>query len=306
MGEQDINKYKTAIKQRMTAVRMRTWALTIAIAIALVFYFLMQTFIKESINVVDFFFLCITAILVHFIYFPDGEIFGQKDKQFITNRDAYNDKATKINEQHTFKYLKEYCEVEYQERKKRYITEELSLIGITEEEYKWFKQKDIKFIQQKDKFEIEIDHEHSKFIVLARGKKKKLIKLLFEPIPIEKNEPDTIMSAIEVRTSRKITDKSRLFKMSSNISKVLLSFVMGAVFAYTGYILKDGIGIEQITLIIMFLTTIFSTAVTSFSSGEICQRVYRKQFYIELSLFIDGFNEWLYNKQVKPIDKQQN
>lgn len=302
MGETEQNKYKTAIKMRMGAVRMRTWALTIAIAIALVFYFLMQTFVKEGINIVDFFFLCITSILVHFIYFPDGEIFGQKDGDYIKNRDAYNDKATNINEQHTFKYLKEYCEVEYQERKKRYITEELSLIGITEEEYAWFKTKDIKFIQQNNKFEIEIDKEHSKLIVLAKGKKKKLLRLLFEPIPIEKNEPDTIMSAIEVRTSRKITDKSRFFKASSNISKVFLAFVMGAVFAYTGYVLKDGLGIEQITLIVMFLTTIFSTAVTSFSSGEICQRVFRKQFYIELSLFIDGFNEWLYNKGV---DKQQ-
>lgn len=293
MEEQQENKYLKAIKQRSSAVRVRTWALTLALMIALIFYFFMQTFFKESINLIDFFFLCIVAVLTHCIYFPDGEIFGQKDPKFIENRDAYNQKATEINEKHHFKYLKQYCEVEFEERKKKYVVEELSIIGITEDELKWFKSQTKSYIQQNESFEID-----GKLIVLARGKKRKLIKLLFDPLPIQKNEPETIMSAIEVRTSRKIRDMSVAFKKGSYISKFFISLLLGAVFSYTAYTLKDGIGWEKITLIVMFLTTIFSTAVTSFGSGEVCQRIYRKQFYIELSLFIDGFNEWLYDNKI--------
>ena len=71
-----LDRAKTEFKKRAMTVRVRTLGLTIIIVIALVFYFIMQTTFKESINLIDFFFLCVVAILMHCIYFPDGELYA--------------------------------------------------------------------------------------------------------------------------------------------------------------------------------------------------------------------------------------
>lgn len=285
-GENQTNYKEEAVK-RVSAIRFRTWSLTLVIFIALIFYFLMQTIFKESINIIDFFFLCVTSILIHCIYFPDGELFGQRNKKFNQNKDAYNAKANSVNRLKIYNKLKEYCEYEFEQRVKSYKETQMAQIGVTEEEFAWFTEQSKKFILQNTKFEI-----NGKLFILDKHKRKRLIKLLFKPLPIEKNEPQTIMSAMETHSSKKITDSSVRFKKSSYISKVLISIVMGLVFAYVGYTFRDGISFEQITVFFMFIATIMSTAVTSFSSGEICQRVYRSQFYVEISLFLDGFAEW--------------
>ena len=40
------------------------------------------------------------------------------------------------------------------------------------------------------------------------------------------------------------------------------------------------------------ITTLFTTAVMAFTSGETCSKVHKSHFYLDLANFIDGFNEW--------------
>lgn len=289
------NKYVSETKTRLISVRLRTWTLTLAIVVTLIFYFLVNVVTRQAINWIDFVLLCILQVTVHSMYFPDGELFGQKDKSFIDNKKAYNDKADDLNLKGEFKKLREYCKYEYEERKKAYIIKECSFIGITPEELEDLKQKDTKHIKKLKIYETseEVNGEiKSRIVFLTRKKRKHLKNLLFKPLPVEENHPETIMSAVENNGIRAIKDGSITYKAQSYIRKILTAIVIGGIFAYIGYTMRDGFGFTQVVSISMYLTTLFTTAVMAFTSGETCSKVYKNHFYIDLANFIDGFNEW--------------
>ena len=284
-------KFVNGIKDRASVIRLRTWTLTLALITALILYFLVQITTKQTMSWIDFALLCSMQILVYSIYFPDGDLFGQRNKTFIANKDAYNEKATQVNSNRKNARLREYCEVEFQERRMRYIENECGAIGITYEDYevlKGFTKTEIKalekYVSKKD--------EQGKTIVFSNRNKRRLMKLLFHDIPVERNNPETIMSAVENDGKRAIRDESVRYKRHAYIRKFLMAIGLGLIFAYIGYKLKDGIGFAEIISIVMYLTTIFSTAVMAYSSGETCSRVYKNRFYVELANFIDRFNEW--------------
>lgn len=289
------NKYVSETKTRLISIRLRTWTLTLAIIVTLIFYLLVNVVTRQTINWIDFVLLCILQITIHSMYFPDGELFGQKDKSFIDNKKAYNNKADDLNSKGEFKKLREYCKYEYEERKKAYIIKECSFIGITPEELEDLKQKDTKYIKKLKIYETseEVNGEiKSRIVFLTRKKRKHLKALLFKPLPVEENHPETIMSAVENNGIRAIKDGSIKYKAKSYIRKIFTAVVVGGIFAYIGYTMRDGFGFAQVVSISMYLTTLFTTAVTAFTSGETCSKVYKNHFYIDLANFIDGFNEW--------------
>ena len=294
------NKYTKTIKDRASTIRLRTWTLTLAITVTLVFYFLVQVSTKQAINLVDFVFLCIVQIIAHCLYFPDGDLYGQKNQSFIDNKTAYNDKASEINQHRRIGKLREYCKVEYEERKQRYILNECGAIDITIDELNILKQLGEKEIKHLKKYEFKYmvttedgsQEEQSKLIFFSKVKRKKLYDLIFKELPVEPNHPETIMSAIENNGTKAVKDGSVAYKTHSYIRKILQAVVIGGIFAYIGYTVRDGIGIAEIVQILMYLTSLFSTAVMSFSSGETCSKVYKSHFYVDLVNFIDGFNEW--------------
>lgn len=289
------NKYLTATKSRLTTIRIRTWSLTLAIIVSLVLYLLVNITTRQSLSWIDFILHCAVQIIVHIIYFPDGDLFGQKDGAYISNKSAYNDKASGINQRHELGQLRKYCKVEFEERKHRYILNILGEIGITEKEFALLQQKTEKEIKHLKTWKVtdNIDgEEKERIIVFSKYKHKLLTRLLFKHIPVEENHPETIMSAVENDGSKAIKDGSIAYKAHSYIRKILMAVVVGGIFAYIGYTAKDGIGIAEIVQICMYLTSIFTTAVTAFSSGETCSKVYRSHYYLDLANFIDGFNEW--------------
>lgn len=289
------NKYVNGVKSRLSIIRVRTWTLTLAIIVAMVFYFLITVTTSSDIDWVSFVILCAVQIVCQSLYFQEGDLYGQKDATFVTNKEAYNAKAEAINENRNIAKLREYCHIEYEERKHRYILAECSTIGITEEELEILKQKPEAEIRKLTSFEVTeiIDgEEKSKLIMFSRFKRKKLHKLIFGKLPVEENHPETIMSAVEINSNKAIKDESVAYKRQSYMRKAMRAIVTGGVFAYIGFTLKDGLGITQVVSIIMFLTTMFTTAVIAFSKGEKCAKIYKSRFYLELSNFIDGFNEW--------------
>ena len=86
------------------------------------------------------------------------------------------------------------------------------------------------------------------------------------------------------------------------MKRVIQSFVVGTALAYIGYTSRDGITLAVIVKTVVNLVSVFTTAVMSFSRGETCSSVYRNRFYVKLSNFIDGFNEW--RKQEEEIKTQ--
>lgn len=300
------SKYVNAAKSRITTIRTRTWTLSLSLVVSLIFYLIVNVSTKQAINWIDFTLLCTMQIIVHSLYFPDGELFGQKDKAFISNKTAYNDKATDINQNKEFAQLRKYCKIEYEERKQRHFLNVIGKIGITEKEYDELSQKSKKEIKELKTFETKeiIDgEEKSRLIVFSKYKKKLLLDLLFEPSPVEENFPETIISAVENDGNKAIKDSSISYKKRSYIRKIFLAVIVGGIFAYIGYTVRDGFGWVEIVSICMYLTTLLTTAVTAFTSGETCSKVYKSHFYLDLANFIDGFNEWNYS-QPKTTNKE--
>ena len=296
--------YIDATKNRLTSIRARTCTLTILLIISLGFYLVVNATIKNSINVIDFILLCSMQIIVHSIYFPDGDLFGQKDKAFISNKTAYNEKATEINQKKEFSQLRKYCKLEYEERKQRYFLNTISKIGINEQEYKVLSEmskKEIKALKTYEFKEIITGEEKSRLIVFSKYKKKLLLELLFSPIPVEENFPETIIGAVETDGNKSIKDTSIEYRKKSYVRKIFLAIVVGGIFAYIGYTVKDGFGWGEIVSVCMYLTTMTTTAVTAFTSGETCSKIHKSHFYLDLANFIDSFNEWN-SQQIKRND----
>ena len=276
---------------KFSTIRLRTLVSTISIIITLVFYFLIQVSKSQKFDFIEFSLLCIVQLVIYYIYFPEGELYGQTNSIFISNRKIYNEKATLINQKGQINKLRDYCKYEYNLRKKRYINNILSMIGITEDEYEQLNQKDEKFIKKLKVYEF-LNGDKSRLIFFNKSKRKKLYYLIFKKLPVEENSVETIMSAMENNGTKSIKDGSSNYKKLSFIKKIFQAVIIGGIFSYITYTTKNGIGVAEITSILMYLSTIIINATMAFNAGERCSKIYKNQFYVNLSNFIDEFNEY--------------
>lgn len=278
--------YTKSAYTRATSIRARTWAVTVAIVSCLLLY-LAVSLVKKQFDVLEFILMVFVQVVIHFAYFPDGEIFGQKDKTFLSNKATYNHRADLVNSSRAMGRLHEYCKHEFEVRKKDYVANMCGKAGITTEDLELFKDKTKKEILSLNTWE-----NGGRFITLAKYQRKIIVDILFKELPIEENKASTIMSALETNNDRAIRDDSIHYKTVAHVKKIGLSFCLGGLFALIGYTLRDGFGWEQVASIAMYITTMLSTAVLSFTSGETCTKVHKNNFYLKLSNFLVGFFEW--------------
>lgn len=277
--------------KKYAVIRVQTLVATLSIILSLIFYFLVKVGKAEQFDWIEFAMICVVQITIYYIYFPDGDLSGQKNPTFIANKDNYNDKANKINENGLIGKLRDYCKYEFEQRKERYITNILGYIGITKEEFEELKQKDEKFIKNIQSYEFKIG-EKSKLVFFSKEKRKQLYNVLFKKIPVEPNFVETIMSATENNGTKAVKDGSGKYKKFSFYKKIFQAVVIGGILSYITYTTKDGIGLAEIASIFTYLATIGCNAVLAFNAGEKCSKVYKNQFYVNLTNFIDEFNEW--------------
>lgn len=275
------------VKSGTHTIRVRTWTLSVAIIGAIILYFLVQVGFDSEVNLVDLLFLSTIQVVVHFLYFPDGDLFGQKAPVYVSNKNTYNDKATEITENGRVGKLREYCVVEYNRRRQLYIATVCGHIGIEVKDYERLMQ-----LPQEEVKHLKSVETAGKTIYLTKKRRKWLYDLIFEPLPVETNDPETILSATEERFGAAVNDESVHYRKKQNVKRVIQSFVVGTALAYIGYTSRDGITLAVIVKTVVNLVSVFATAVMSFSRGETCSSVYRNRFYVKLSNFIDGFNEW--------------
>lgn len=269
-------------------LRARTLALTFALTTCIIFYCLMQWVITGNINLISLVMSGLIQILTHFAYYDDGKINGEKDSGLKANKDAYNDKANKVNDENKFSELKKYCQKDFDERKKRYLSAKFSYIGISEIEFEILKQKSECEIKKLKKFE-----KDGKVIYFTEKKRKALFNLIFKPLPIEPNEPEFIMSAVSFDKSKGIKDKSVLFEKVTHLKVILKATILALFIAYIGISLQDNFSWESVIEMIYLIVVMIYTAIFSFSSGEKYNKVYKSNFYNELTMFLDGFFEYI-------------
>ena len=304
MAENDfMSKTKKAVGVRFGALRLRTYVFTAMVCLMVGIYFIITTSLKSSINLVDLVFIITVQILTNAIYYPDGKLFGTKDKTYIANKESYNEKASKINDLKKFTDLRAYCKFDYERRKEQYIQEECYSIGIDTDILKDLKTKSEKEVKQLTSIEA-----NGQYIALTKCKKRKLFKLLFHEIPVKENNPETIMSAFEKRSKDNIRDNSVTYDKASNFGSILKFVLVGVFIAYLGVEFQEGVSWESAFKTALCLFTIVSTAVTAFTSGEKSSKVYKNTFYLQLINFIDEFFEWdeKHTIQAKTQQLQQN
>lgn len=275
------------IKDRASTVRLRTWTLTLAILIALALYFLVQVGWNDKVNVVDLIFVAAVQIMMHCMYFPDGELFGQRNPVFVANKAAYNAKATSINEGRKIGKLRTFCTLKYEQKKEEYLAAECGGIGISLDEFAAIRQ-----MSHKEVMRLKVFEYGGRLFHFTFRQRRHLCRLIFHRCPVEPNTAETILSATDGSAFKAISDKSVSFKAREYVKKILMSIVVGSFLAYVGYTTRDGISIAVVVKIVTYIVSMFSTAVLSFSKGEQCQKVYKNQFYVDLSNFIDEFTEW--------------
>lgn len=294
-------------------IRVRTITLTILVVFCLALYLLVQTYFKEEISWIDFIILTTVTIITHFAYFPDGELNGQRDPRYISNNKAYNDKAEIINAKRQIFNLNEYCKVDFETRKRTYIETHCGYLEITPEILEYFRDNySVKDLKTRE-YLYTNENEDKKYF-LSKYKRKTLYKLLFKELPIGYNYPDTILSAKETDSSKAIVDESRKFKYITNTTRIITALMIGLILAYIGLSKKDGFTIADLAKMVMYLTSMVSTAVFSYSAGEKSMKIFKTDFYIALSNFIERFFVWLLEDKnidittytyVKPIKQEQ-
>lgn len=293
--------FKGNVGQRMSSIRLRAIVLTVGIVLGLILYIFVNLITRQAMSWIDFCLLVVLQYLVYVTYFPEGENYGERDEKYIKSKDAYNDKATAVNEEHKINKLREFCKVDYQRRLQTYIETECGALDITLEELEQLKkldEKQIKSLKQYTFKEPTKDNpDGEKMIIFSRHKRKRIYNLIFKPLPVEENHPETILSAVENNGYKAIKNGAKSFKRRSYILKIVLVIVSAVILAYIGYQARDGVGLEEIFRMFMYLFTIVANATTAYTTGETCTKVYKKRFYIDLVNFIDEFREWELTKK---------
>lgn len=297
MEEKD---FKKKVKSRVSAVRLRAIVVTIGIIFGLILYIFVNLITKQAMSWIDFCLLIVLQYLVYATYFPEGELYGERDEKYIKNKDAYNDKATLVNEEHKINKLREFCKVDYQRRIQTYIENECGALDITLEELeqlKVLKEEEFVKIKKEKQYSFKTYDEKGevkseKIMPISKHKYKRLYNLIYKPLPVEENHAETIMSAVENNGYKAISNGSKSFKSINFILKAFQVVLTAVILAYIGYQARDGVGLEEIFRMFMYLFTIVANATTAYTTGETCTKVYKTRFYIDLSNFIDEFREW--------------
>lgn len=287
-----------SVKARVKIIRLRTWTLTITITALLILYIFVTLAINSKIEWIDFAITAGIQISTHFAYFADGERYGQTDDDYTKARKSYNDNAARIMAESTVEELREYCEVDYEQRKKDYISDACGAIGISVAEFE-----EISKMPEKDIREIKTFESKSRIVYFDKAKRKALVKLIFGKNPVEKNQPATVLSAVDRDYVSAIKDGSNFYRKATHATRLFKSIIIGGILAYIGYNLREGLSYAAVIKSCVFIGSMITTAVSSYIAGEKASREYRKQFYLELALFIDAFFSWVGLK--KPVESAE-
>ena len=276
-----------SVKARVKIIRLRTWTLTLTITALLILYIFVTLAINSKIEWIDFAITAGIQISTHFAYFADGERYGQTDEDYINARKSYNENAERVMTESTVEELREYCDVDYEQRKKDYISDACGAIGISVTEFE-----EISKLPEKEIRRLKVWESRSRIVYFDRAKRRALVKLIFGKNPVEKNQPATALSAVDRDYVGAIKDGSNFYRKASHATRLFKSIIIGGILAYIGYNIRDGLSFAAVVKSCVFIGSMITTAVSSYIAGEKASREYRKQFFLELAIFIDAFFSW--------------
>lgn len=287
-----MGNYGEGAKSRIKIIRLRTWALTLTTLTLLVFYIFVTLSLKSRIDWIDFAITVAIQLSTHFAYFPDGERYGEMDPLFKRARKLYNVNANHISEVNAVEDLRDFCKVDFYERKARYIADICGSNGISVEEFNELAQKSKKELRAIKSFEY-----NGRTIYFTQKRRAAIIKLAYGRCPVKPNSPDLILSAVDRNYADNIRDDQKVYRGTTHAIKIFRYLILGGVLAYINYNTRDGINFAAVVKSAVFIGSMIAAAVSSYISGERSTREFKKEFYIELYVFISRFFSW---KKISP------
>ena len=281
-------KKGNVLTARVRIIRARAWTLSITTVVLLALYIFVTLFIKNKIDIIDFALTVFIQISTHFAYFPEGERYGERDDLYVAARDYYIAGVARVTKESTVERLREYCEVEFQQRKTDYILDMVNKLDISVDDLTEISKLSEKEIRKIKKWET-----LKNGVVYFSCTKRKILKmLLFGGNPVEKNQSSTILSAVDRDYTKSIKNGAINYGKATHTFKGFIKpVILGGILAYIGYTLV-GFSLAAIIKSCVFIGSMISTAVSSYIAGEKPTRHYKKQFFVELSTFIEDFFSW--------------
>lgn len=218
-------------------------------------------------------FLTILAII---FWLPSGKEYGAKDKVYISNKQAFDDKANAISNNQQFGKLDKFCTYKNEKRRYEKIVKMLNKVVLDVDTLSRYK--DVESVISDDK--------------LNKKQKKVLIHLLTKQVEVRELTSFQITTGIDDAKDENYHNTEKLHQTLFMIRKVVFGIATSAFLASI-IISAKKIGIAEITQLCLWLISITTNIFFSFLKGINLIRVDRNRYYIKMANLLSEFNEWL-------------
>jgi len=298
------------VKERGRLVSLSAWLSTTVVTIGIVAMVLLGVESKNSLDLVFFVMMLITQGIITFTWLPEGKSYGERNTLFNDTRTAYNGKVNQVFQKEISMELKEFCDYDFEVRKKNYIVRTLGKASLTLEDLERCRELPesdfydrVLFWKKFKKWEDKQFGEEE--ITYNRMQVKVLYMLIFKPLPVQPNNMETIIGGATVNDVKRISDTTSKFLNKYLGGKFGLVIAMSILTAYLGLRLAQGISLQAILQAIMLIIAAVTSLTSSFLTGERAITVNKRGYYVDASNFIDRFFEWHNKNERRAIEEPQ-
>lgn len=226
----------------------------------------------------------VITLLVVSIWLPSGKEKGEKDAVYISNKNAYDDRADLISKNQEHKKLRNFCKYKTQKKKEEKI---LAILGNVNLDYKDYET------LLKSKATIEKIQENTEF---NDNQKKVLIRLITKGVKVKPYNAEQITTGIENYKGDKLNNQEKIRQFFYMFSRIVISF--GIMFFMASFVITEkSVTMADIAQLFIWLVAICTNLIGSYLYGIKLIVVFRNQYYIKLYNFLSEFDEWLANPE---------
>lgn len=218
-------------------------------------------------------FLTILAII---FWLPSGKEYGAKDKTYISNKQAFDDKANAISKNQQFGKLDKFCTYKNEKRRYEKIVKMLNKVVLDIDTLSRYK--DVESVNADEK--------------LNKKQKKMLVHLLTKQVEVRELTSFQITTGIDDAKDENYHNSENLHQTLFMIRKIVFG-IATSVFLASIIISAKKVGIAEITQLCLWLTSIIMNIFFSFLKGIKLIRVDRNRYYIKMANLLSEFDEWL-------------
>jgi hypothetical protein len=281
-----VDEIKGQIKERGRYVGFTAWLTTSSLSIAVILLVFLGIGQGKGLDLVFFLLMFLVQGIMTATWLPEGKKYGERNALFMEIQKAYNAKIDRIIEEELITNLGEYCNYDFGVRYRNYFTKMLGRVGLS---YDVFEK--VKNLSVKNFIVGEMVVGGDKF-TFNKIQIKTLKTLIFKPCPIQANSVETIMGGSENSEIYGIRDWSKFYEKRYLGVRGGFMIITAIITAFLGLKITEGVTMMMWIQAVLLLGGIVLSLTSAFLTGEKSKTVYKREFYIDATNFLDGFYEW--------------